>query len=215
MHCTQNPQTDAQVNQKARIFIPNKGQRNLQKVGSITASHPNKISSNTSPQHVVSTSTQRVVYVSSRVRGGKPPRLVPHQSLVSNHPQSNAPRSNALQSNPPQSNLTKSNPPQSNLPSKPPPENPPLKDERLSPTSTVINEWEQSINKPSAVVGSSITFNNGRVQIHKGPVQVKSALPNPSALQQKVPKVKSLEVSNQVNKTEVARMPLLNQVICS
>lgn len=54
------------------------------------------------------------------------------------------------------------------------------KDERLSPNSTdVINAWEQSIKQPSP---GQITFNNGRVQIHRA--QVKS----PNSVQQ-VPKV--------------------------
>lgn len=42
------------------------------------------------------------------------------------------------------------------------------KDERLSPDSSeVISAWEQSIKDPSP---GSITFNNGRVQIHRAPV---------------------------------------------
>ena len=196
--CTQSAPQTVPLHQKTRILIPNKGQKNSAAL--VTAlppkpqSIPPKTSPNTSPTHISNAASHRVLYVSSRGRSDKP--VTSHKSSVPPVPSS---VTNQSHNNNAEHTTT-------------------LKDERLSPTSTVINEWEQSINDPPSVVGNSITFHNGRVQIHKGPVQVKSAVLNPTttALQQ-VPKGKPTEVPKQVathNKApDVARTTVTKQVI--
>lgn len=80
------------------------------------------------------------------------------------------------------------------------------KDERLSPNSTeVINAWEQSIKDPSP---GSITFSNGRVQIHRTQVQVKSP-----QMQVKPPQIVMKSPSTQVKSPQMhVRSPQMHQV---
>ena len=80
------------------------------------------------------------------------------------------------------------------------------KDERLSPNSTeVINAWEQSIKEPSP---GSITFSNGRVQIHRTQVPVKSP-----QMQVKSPQIVMKSPSTQVKSPQMhAKSPQMHQV---
>ena len=81
------------------------------------------------------------------------------------------------------------------------------KDERLSPNSTdVITAWEQSIKDPSP---GSITFSNGRVQIHRNQVQVKSP-----QMQVKSPQVMVKSPQTQVKSPQMLQVksPQMHQV---
>ena len=80
------------------------------------------------------------------------------------------------------------------------------KDERLSPNSTeVINAWEQSIKDPSP---GSITFSNGKVQIHRTQVQVKSP-----QMQVKSPHIVIKSPQTQVKSPQIlVKSPQMHQV---